>query len=226
VTGRRFERLFGTPTEPTELRKRRFVRYTDADGTPRGLAIYHVVENEVDWSSQVAHLDHLVSTTADAYQALWRFLLELDLVGTVKAPLGSIDEPLRWLVKNPRMIRTTEVREHLWARVLDAPAALSARTYGGAGRLSLRVTDPLGFADGGFTIEADAAGHAVVTPGEAADGPLLEMPVDLLGSLLFGGVSAATLAEAGRIGERSAGDAASADRLLRSERPPVLTTWF
>jgi predicted acetyltransferase len=124
------------------------------------------------------------------------------------------------------MIRTTEVREHLWARVLDAPAALGARRYGGAGRLSLRVTDPLGFADGAFTIETDAAGHAVVSVGEAVDGPLLEMPVDLLGSLLFGGVSAVTLADAGRITQRSAGDAASADRLLRSDRAPVLTTWF
>ncbi|MFG6444427.1 GNAT family N-acetyltransferase [Microbacterium sp. P06] len=226
LVGHRFDRLFGAPSDPAEQRKRRFVRYDDEAGTPRGLAIYHVTEDPHDWSAQVVEVDYLATTTDDAYRALWRYLFELDLVGTLRASLRSVDEPLRWLVQNPRMIRTTELREHLWARVLDAPAVLGARTYGGAGRLTLRVDDPLGFADGVFTVETDAEGRAVVSKTEAPDGALLEVPVDLLAPLLFGGVSAATLVAAGRLRERAAGDAATADRLLRAAHPPVLTTWF
>ncbi|MFG6402321.1 GNAT family N-acetyltransferase [Microbacterium sp. P04] len=226
AVGRRFDRLFGMPSETTELRKKRFVRYDDESGTPRGLAVYHVLEDGDDWSTQVAHVDYLAVTTDDAYRALWHYLLELDLVGTLKASLRSTDEPLRWLVKNPRMIRTTELREHLWARVLDTAAVLEARTYGAPGRLALRVHDPLGFADGSFTIEADAAGHPTVTLDETDDTPLLDVPVDLLASLVFGGVSALTLVDAGRVQERTPGDASAADRMLRAERAPVLTTWF
>ena len=226
IVGHRFDRLFGAPSDAAERRKRRFVRYDDESGTPRGLAVYHVSEDRHDWSAQILEVDYLVTTTDDAYRALWRYLFELDLIGTVKASLRSTDEPLTWLVANPRMIRTLELREHLWARVLDAPAVLSARTYGGAGSLTLRVRDPLGFADGVFSIETDAAGTARVTQAEASTGPLLDLPVDLLAPLLFGGVSAATLAAAGRITERAPGDAATADGLLRSARQPVLTTWF
>jgi hypothetical protein len=65
-----------------------------------------------------------------------------------------------------------------------------------------------------------------VAQAEASTGPLIDLPVDLLAPLLFGGVSAATLAAAGRITERAPGDAATADGLLRSARQPVLTTWF
>jgi predicted acetyltransferase len=226
LVGHRFARLFGSPTDAVDQRKRRFARYDDADGTPRGLAVYTVHENGPDSSNLTVEVRHLATTTDDAYRALWRYLLELDLVATLKASLRSVDEPLRWLVRNPRMIRTTEIREHLWARVLDPVAVFGARTYASAGLLTLRVSDPLGYADGPFTIEADAEGRALVSRGERADAPLLEVPVDLLGTLLFGGASAATLGAAGRIGEGSPGDAAKADTLLRAGRPPVLATWF
>jgi predicted acetyltransferase len=144
----------------------------------------------------------------------------------VKASLRNVDEPLRWLVADPRMIRTTELREHLWIRVLDPVTALAARSYPGPGRLGLRVADPLGHADGTFTIDVDSAGTALVQEGEQADGPLLDVAVDVLGSLYLGGASAVSLLAAGRLTERTPGDAARADRLLRPATPPVLTTWF
>jgi predicted acetyltransferase len=229
IVGHRFGRLFGAPSDPAEQRKRRFARYDDADGTPRGLVIYRLVEpaqEHTDFTNFTVDVIQLVATTEDAYRALWRFVLELDLVGTVKAWLRSVDEPLRWLVRDPRRIRTTELREHLWIRVLDPVAALTARTYAGPGRLTLRVADPLGHADGTFAIAVDESGAATVERGEAEEGPLLEVPVDVLGSLYLGGASAAVLLAAGRLAERTPGDAALADRLLRPPVAPVLTTWF
>jgi predicted acetyltransferase len=188
--------------------------------------VYRLIEDAHDFSSFTVEVTQLVSTTDDAYRALWRFLLTLDLVATVKAPLRTVDEPVRWLVRDPRMIRTTDLREHLWVRVLDPVVALGARSYGGPGRLGLRVTDPLGFADGAFTVDVDAAGRAAVVAGEPGDGPVLDVPIEALGSLYLGGASAVTLAAAGRLAESAPGDAAAADRLLRSSTPPALMTWF
>ncbi|WP_375388840.1 GNAT family N-acetyltransferase [uncultured Amnibacterium sp.] len=226
VVGHRFERLLGAPSDPAEQRKRRFIRYDDESGTPRGLAVYRLVEDATDFAGHTVEVNQLVAATDDAYRALWHHLLELDLVGTVKAWLRSVDEPLRWLVRDPRRIRTTELREHLWVRVLDPVVALAARSYAGPGRLGLRISDPLGHADGTFALEVDEAGHAVVRAGEPAEGPLLDVPIDLLGSLYLGGASAVVLAASGRLRERDPGDAALADRLLRSATPPTLTTWF
>jgi predicted acetyltransferase len=226
IVGHRFDRLFGTPAEAADMRKVRFARYDDEAGSARGLVIYRVLEDPHDFSKHTVEIDLLATASDDAYRALWRFLLELDLVSTVRASLRSTAEPLRFLVRDPRMIRTTELREHLWVRVLDPVVALAARTYGGPGTLGLRVADPLGHADGPVTIAIDDDGHAVVTREEPAEGPLLEAPIDVLGSLYLGGVPAVALAAAGRLRERTPGDAVLADRLLRSPTPPTLTTWF
>ena len=226
IVGHRFERLFGSPSDATEQRRRRFARYDDEVGVTRGLLISRMIEDQREFAGFTAEVLQLVATTDDAYRALWQHVLSLDLVGTVTAALRTTDEPLRWLVRDPRMIRTTELREHLWVRVLDPVAALAARSYGGPGRLGLRIADPLGHADGSVTIDADASGRAVVVAGESQEGPLLEVPVDVLGSLYLGGASAVTLAAAGRLRERAPGDAAIADRLLGATAPPALMTWF
>ena len=226
IVGHRYDRLFGPDSDVVDQRKRRIVRYDDEQGVPRGVVVYRMIEDGHDFTGFTAEVTQLVATTEDAYRALWQHVLSLDLVGTVTAALRTIDEPLRWLVRDPRMIRTTELREHLWIRVLDPVAALAARSYGSPGRLGLRVADPLGHADGSFTIEVDADGRAVVTATEAEDGPLLEVPIDALGSLYLGGASAVVLAAAGRLHERTPGDAAIADRLLRPPVAPALMTWF
>lgn len=226
IIGHRYSRLFGPDSDTTEQRKRRIVRYDDERGVPRGVVVYRMVEDGHDFAGFTAEVLQLVATTDDAYRSLWQHVLSLDLVGTVTAALRTVDEPLRWLVRDPRMIRTTELREHLWVRVLDPVAALAARVYGGAGTLGLRIADPLGHADGVFTIESDADGRAIVTAEERAEGPLLEVPVDALGSLYLGGASAVTLLAARRLRERTPGDAALADRLLRSTVVPALMTWF
>ncbi|MBW4042653.1 MAG: GNAT family N-acetyltransferase, partial [Acidobacteria bacterium] len=226
IVGHRFERLFGPPSDAAEQRRRRFARYDDPAGATRGLLVYRMVEDRREFTGFTAEVLQLVATTDDAYRALWQHVLALDLVRTVDAALRTTDEPIRWLVRDPRAIRTTELREHLWVRVLDPVAALAARSYGSPGRLGLRIGDSLGHADGSFTIDADASGRAVVVAGESEEGPLLELPVDVLGSLFLGGASAVTLAAAGRLRERAPGDAALADRLLRASAPPALMTWF
>ena len=56
--------------------------------------------------------------------------------------------------------------------------------------------------------------------------PALALDVAPLSALYLGGVSAVTLADAGRVRELTPGAATAADTLLRSARAPWLAVWF
>ena len=56
--------------------------------------------------------------------------------------------------------------------------------------------------------------------------PDLVMAVDALGSLYAGGVTATTLAAAGRLEECTPGALTRADAMFRTPRAPWCSTWF
>jgi predicted acetyltransferase len=197
----------------------RLVRYDDADGVAQGFAVYQLVEDEADFTDHTLKLHTLVAATTDAYAGLWRYLLEMDLVSTVTAHLRPVDEPLRWMIDDFRAVHVDEL-DHLWVRVLDVPAALTARSYRAPGRIVLRVDDPLAFAAGTFALDVDEAGSATVTV--TGDTPDATLTVNALGSLLLGGVTARTLQAAGSV----TGDAERLDEMFRSPVEPFLSTWF
>lgn len=224
-----WERLLGVGSDPEAANSLRVVRFDDDEGELQGFAAYRVVEVGDDFARHRLDLAFLVSATDEAYSGLWRFLLEMDLVSSISAPLRTIDEPLLWQLSDPRAVRRDGVRDHLWTRVLDVPVALSARRYGVPGVFVLDVSDDLGFADGLFllTVAADGSASAVPLEGEAPDdAAAIALMVDDLGSLYLGGVSAVTLARAGRITELRPGSAASLDASFRSPVTPWLSIWF
>jgi predicted acetyltransferase len=218
-SGHLWTRQLGLATGDDNAKRLQTIRYDDADGTPQGFAVYLVTEDPSDFADHVLELQTLVAATTDAYAGLWRYLLEMDLVSTVRASLRPVDEPLRWMIDDFRAVRVNEV-DHLWVRVLDVPAALAARTYGLPGRLVISVDDPLGFAAGTWALDVDATGGAVVTATEEpAD---TSMSVNALGSLYLGGVPAATLAASGSL----TGDPQRLDRVFRAPVEPYLSIWF
>lgn len=78
-----------------------------------------------------------------ATAALWRFLLDVDLVGEVTAWGRPLDEPLDLLLADPHDLTVTGVGDELWLRLVDVPAALAARSFGAAAPVLLGVHDPL-----------------------------------------------------------------------------------
>jgi predicted acetyltransferase len=214
-----WRRQLGLSVDDENAKKLRFVRYDSTAGTPQGFAIYQVVGDDVDFSQHDLKVHALVAATDEAYAGLWRYLIEMDLVSTVSAHLRPVDEPLRWMVSDFRSVRVTE-SDHLWVRVLDVPAALGARTYATAGRLVVRVDDPLGFADGTWALDVGSDGEATVT---AVDDPAdVSVTAAALGSLLLGGVRATALAVAGTV----TGDAERLDAMFGSPVEPFLSIWF
>ena len=224
-----WERLLGVDGDPESAKSLRVVRWDDDEGELQGFAAYRVVEIGEDFTKHRLDLAYLVSATDEAYAGLWHFLLEMDLVSTISAPLRTIDEPLLWQVSDPRAIRRHGVREHLWTRILDVPVALSARRYSAPGIFVLDVSDDLGFADGLFlvTVLADGSASVELLEGEAPDdAAAIALTVDDLGALYLGAVSPITLVRAGRITELRPGSAVSLEASFRSPVTPWLSIWF
>ena len=204
------------------------MRYDDEHGQAQGFAAYRIAREP----NQPGFLefDFLVAATDDAERALWRFLIEQDFVTGVRARLRSVDEPLPWLLEDPRAVSVTDVDDHLWVRILDPIEALGARRYGVPGVLELDVADSLGHARGRFLLTVDDRGRAEVERLEGTDAaasrPSLALGVQELGAIYLGGVRPSVLGRAARITERRPGALVLADRMFAAERTPHLSIWF
>lgn len=215
-------RLAGTSPGAEGGDKIRAVRATDADGRAIGVVVYRLTEDESDYTAHTLDVIHMVTDGDDAYAALWRLLLTHDLVVRVRASLRTTDEPVRWMLGDQRAATVT-VNEHEWLRVLDTAAALRARRYSAALRVTIRVDDPLGLATGNWSLEVDESGapHVEASEGDAD----VRLPATSLGSLLAGGVPASTLHAAGLLA--GAPEAVGAlDRAFTSARQPQLSFWY
>jgi predicted acetyltransferase len=206
----------------TEDRKVRGVVYLDESGAVRGAMAYSLSHDSSDFSRHELTIAMLVADGDDAYRALWRFALEHDLVSTVRAPLRSADEPLRWMIVDQRAATVT-VGDHGWLRILDVPTVLAARSYAAPVSLALGIADELGFAHGVWHVAVDDDGNGVAEPIDAV--PDLTMTVADLSAILLGGVRVTTLRAAGRMnGARDA--AAALDRAFASIDTPYLSIWY
>lgn len=224
--------LTGVIADADDAKHLRAVRYDDVAGQPQGFALYRVSGGDDDFTKHTVDVRYLLAATDEAYAALWRYVLEIDLVSTVKAPLRSVDEPVRWQLGDRRAARVTTY-DHLWLRILDVKASLEARGYAAAEasgtRITLEVDDPLGFAAGRWLLEIDASGRGTVSQlrtEASADAAVVALSVNSLSALYLGGVCAATLVRAGAITEVRPGSADVLDAAFRSAVTPWLSTWF
>jgi len=217
----RWRRMAGLAAGDDRARAVRGVRAFDAGGVTRGVLAFTLDELPDEFGADLA-IRHLDAETPEALRALWAFAVNHDLIRTVRADLRPVDDPLPWLVANQRAVQNT-VHDHGWLRILDVPAALSARRYRAPLDLVLRVSDPLGLADGSWRLRIDADGKAAVDADTAA--PDVELGVDALSSLYLGGVGAPTLHAAGRI-SASARTAAAVQDAFGTAVAPALSIWY
>lgn len=208
--------------------KVRGVRYTDTQGALRGVLVYTLAENHEDFTRSPLEVKAVLADGRDAYAALWRYVLEHDLIGTVTTTLRSLDEPLRWMIADQRALTVTE-RDHHWLRILDVERCLSARRYRVPGSVTFHVADSLGIADGAWHLSVDASGSGVVEKvddGARVGGdPAVSLGISELSSLLLGGVTASTLLAAGRI-ETDVEVARWLDLAFTPVTAPVLSYWY
>jgi len=199
--------------------------HRDADGTLDGYARFRAEEYEEHgqgWKRIV--VDELIGLDDPARADLWRFLVTMDLVGSVKAEGRSLFEPLPWLLADGRAARATDVGDGMWVRLLDVPRALAARTYERSARLVLEVVD--GEAPGGRSrLELDASPDgATCRPTDRS--PDLTLDVAALSAAYLGGSRLRDATRPHGADEHRPGALAEADALLATLDEPFCSTFF
>jgi predicted acetyltransferase len=186
---------------------RRFV-VLEADGEPQAYAIYRT---HMSWDSGSAtsrlEVREALGATPQATAAIWRFLLDVDWMGSVEVSLAPPDHPLFLLLAAPRRARY-RMGDALWVRIVDLATALSGRAYGEGGALVLEVHDAIcEWNDGRWKLEGGGCSQTDEEPDLALD-------VSALGSAFLGAVPFAQLREAMRVEELREGAVARADALF------------
>lgn len=161
------------------------------------------------------------AVTSDAHAALWRALLGLDIVTRIEAEISDND-PLPYLLTNSRLVTTHDRTDSLWMRLMDVPAALTARAYRGDLDVVLAVTDPFRDAGGVFALRVRDGEAECAPTGRTPD---IELGIDVLGGLYLGAYPARAFAAANRLRFKDTDRVRALDAAFASERDAELG-WF
>jgi predicted acetyltransferase len=217
------EQALDTPHDRDGASARFVVVHDDDAGRPDGFAVYRVAQDfGLSGTNHEARLVWIAAASDTVEAGLLRFVLDVDLVGTVTWA-APVDLPLRWRLADPRALTVTAERDHLWLRPLDLAACLTGRAYAAEGEVVVSVVDDRRDAGGRFRLAAGRDGAACDRTGADPD---LTLAIADLGSLLAGGTTWRTLQRAGRIAEHRAGAIERADALFRPERAAYCSTDF
>jgi predicted acetyltransferase len=165
----------------------------------------------------------VVAADPAAYRALWHFLLNVDLTRQVKFAFAATDEPLLYLVNEPRELNA-KLADALWLRLVDVPAALAARRYPVPVDVVLRTEDPLlPHNSGNWHLTGGPDRVSCTRTDRPAD---LDCELGALGAAYLGGTPLGTLAAGGRVRELTPGMLAGVDAAFRWYRAPAATEVF
>jgi predicted acetyltransferase len=192
---------------------KRFIVH-EIDGRPEAYAIYrHRAGFEAGTSTGVTQVLEAMSATPAGTQNVWRYLLDIDWSATIEASLLPPDHPLFLLLATPRRGKY-RMGDGLWLRLVDAGAALAARSYRAGDPVVLEVRDA--FCDWNEGRWKVGSGSAERTKAKAD----VRLDADALGSAYLGGVTFAQLRNALRVEEVTKGAVARADALFRTDLHP------
>jgi predicted acetyltransferase len=173
----------------------------------------------VDFERRALAVEDLHAAGVEVTAELWRFLLDVDLVGAVEAHLRPLDEPLELMLADRRDCAVTSAGDESWLRILDVPAALAALPCAGE-PVRIGVQDALFPANSGVYLLGDGPARRV---DEAAE---LECDVAALAMAYLGDTAPSALAAAGWWRVHDADALARADRLLHGGPLPWCGTYF
>jgi len=154
----------------------------------------------------------VVTPTPEAARELWRWLLDFDWTSEFVADLLPLDHELFMLLAEPRRMQF-KVNDGVWVRLIDVGQALSARTYNN-GEIVLEVEDEL--------LPENTGRWRVTSSGAERTDDAADLRLDItgLGSVYLGGFTFGALVRSSRAQELTAGAAARADALFRTNIEP------
>ncbi|MBC8279564.1 MAG: GNAT family N-acetyltransferase [Chloroflexi bacterium] len=162
-------------------------------------------------------VNELMAATKEATAALWRFCFDVDRISTTEALKRPVDDPLPWMLADPRRLERS-TRDGVWVRLVDVPAALKLRRYLQEDSLVIEVKDEIcPWNQARFELTGSPEG-ASCRPTDSS--PDLVLSVTHLASAYTGAVSFSTLAGAGLVEERTSGALLRADCMFASRYQP------
>jgi len=196
------------------------------DGEIEAFAVW--ASKDEDWFSlddAAISVRQLLAASSEGYAAIWRYLLGMDLVRRINYGPRPVDEPLEFLLDDGRAARRTWTHDDLWVRLLDVPAALSARRYGVEDKLVLDVIDDDGGWAAGRVMLDGGPTHAscVPTPTATAD---LALSQRALAGLYLSGRTVWSQRLSGLVDESTPGACDRLQAMLFRDREPWNATPF
>ena len=170
----------------------------EVDGDAAGYALYR---QKSKWEDFVAdgevEVVEIVAADSDASRVIWSFLTSIDLFPRVSWWNAPLDDPLPLMITDSRRVRRS-LSDALWMRLMDVPAALTARTYHQDGVVTIEVDHvPLHHGPSVYRLEVVDRVASCQVVDAVSD---VTMGLDVLGHLYLGGGDAVAMAAAGRIG--------------------------
>ncbi len=194
-----------------------FIVYVEGDDA-LAYARYTIDQNPEDEFSGTIHVVEAVAATDAAHAALWRFLLDQELVDTLKAHARPVDDPLVWMLAEPRRLQR-KLTDAIWFKFLDMPKMLESRTYSVEDSLVIQVTDAETQQVRTLSLECGPEGGRCIDTNATPD---LVMNEAELAAIYLGAVECSMLADIGlvEISKRTPDAALRADRMFRTSPAP------
>ncbi|MEU9114056.1 GNAT family N-acetyltransferase [Streptomyces sp. NPDC048483] len=188
--------------------------------TPGGYAVYRTRGfQEGSGAPGAVSVRELEADDAPAAAALWSYLAGIDLTTTVRAGARPADDPLFHLAADRDRVRITGTVPCLWLRLVDVPAALTARSWAAPVDLVLDVRDTELPANAGRLHLTATPDGAHCTPTTSA--PDITLDARELAACYLGGTRLRDLVRAGLATEHTPGAARRLDAALETEWLPA-----
>jgi predicted acetyltransferase len=209
------DNLTGNPANASKVR----CVLAERDGELTGFAHYRTKRAEKGYVD--VHRVHAVDIASHA--ALWRYLLEPDLLSETRCEMLASDDPLLDLLLDPRA-PSPITRDGLWVRPVDVGTALAGRTYARDVDVVIEVVDDfLPWNAGRWHLDGGPEGASCGSTSRDAD---LTLHVRDLGAVYLGRPSLARLGRAGLVDEHTPGALSTTAEAFSTSRLPFLDTGF
>ena len=196
------------------------------DSGPRAYAVFTSAErwdDDAGLPEGVLEVSEAIATDPAATAALWDNLLSRDLVSEFHARMRPVDDPLLYLLADPRRVRSV-VSDGLWVRLVDVGRALAQRHYASPVDVVIEVADELCPQNAGrwrLAAKASAAPAGFLATCERTTAPAdVVLPVWAVGAAYLGGTGLEAMASAGLITERTPGSLAALSTAMSWEPAP------
>ncbi|MDA0351288.1 MAG: GNAT family N-acetyltransferase [Chloroflexi bacterium] len=215
----RWRSIFGDgPWVELNQKELPFTAIFERDGVDEGFVTYHLDGFDRPPGPRALDVKELNAATPEAHEALWRYIFSVDLVDVIRVTRRAIDDPLPWMLLDPRRLKRS-TRDLIWLRLVDVHAALGARSYSVPGRVTIEVVDEFcPWNDGRYVLEAGTDGTATCVRSDAT--PELTLSAETLAAAYLGATSLLVMRDAGRIEEHVEGATARAAAMFRTARAP------